>query len=217
MSRFRAAVVIVMTAVSAFVLVVWADSYRQRPVRASPPTPEQIARWGRSSSLFPRAVPPPGGSWKWFSPSDGLVSVCTSRGSFSLGVMRTLPSETRVARSDYGALGFGYREWAAPFATGYDPDRQRIVTSYCHHHELTFPLWAAVLATASIPCLSLRKAWQRRRWLRTGSCGRCGYNLTGNTSGVCPECGIPVQCVRSRQSAPSESVGPAMSDTTDAP
>lgn len=20
-------------------------------------------------------------------------------------------------------------------------------------------------------------------------CGRCGYNLTGNTSGVCPECG----------------------------
>jgi hypothetical protein len=23
-------------------------------------------------------------------------------------------------------------------------------------------------------------------------CTRCGYNLTGNTSGVCPECGAPV-------------------------
>jgi hypothetical protein len=23
-------------------------------------------------------------------------------------------------------------------------------------------------------------------------CGACGYNLTANTSGVCPECGTPV-------------------------
>jgi hypothetical protein len=26
----------------------------------------------------------------------------------------------------------------------------------------------------------------------TGSCLKCGYNLTGNASGVCPECGTPV-------------------------
>jgi predicted amidophosphoribosyltransferase len=25
-----------------------------------------------------------------------------------------------------------------------------------------------------------------------GHCSGCGYNLTGNTSGVCPECGAPV-------------------------
>jgi hypothetical protein len=30
---------------------------------------------------------------------------------------------------------------------------------------------------------------QRRR--RTGLCSRCGYDLTGNVSGVCPECGTP--------------------------
>jgi hypothetical protein len=24
-------------------------------------------------------------------------------------------------------------------------------------------------------------------------CGKCGYNLTGNVSGVCPECGTPVE------------------------
>ena len=29
------------------------------------------------------------------------------------------------------------------------------------------------------------------RW-ELGRCGRCGYDLTGNTSGVCPECGAPV-------------------------
>lgn len=31
------------------------------------------------------------------------------------------------------------------------------------------------------------------RWTRppkkTGHCGNCGYNLQGNVSGVCPECG----------------------------
>ena len=26
-----------------------------------------------------------------------------------------------------------------------------------------------------------------------GRCGGCGYDLTGNTSGVCPECGEPVE------------------------
>lgn len=32
----------------------------------------------------------------------------------------------------------------------------------------------------------------RRRMMR-GCCAACGYNLAGNTSGVCPECG---ECVR---------------------
>jgi hypothetical protein len=32
---------------------------------------------------------------------------------------------------------------------------------------------------------------QRKRG-EAGFCLTCGYNLTGNTSGVCPECGTPV-------------------------
>jgi hypothetical protein len=30
------------------------------------------------------------------------------------------------------------------------------------------------------------------RW-NSGECGNCGYNATGNTSGVCPECGEAVK------------------------
>jgi hypothetical protein len=30
----------------------------------------------------------------------------------------------------------------------------------------------------------------RSRRIRPGCCPRCGYNLTGNTSGVCSECGL---------------------------
>jgi hypothetical protein len=32
-----------------------------------------------------------------------------------------------------------------------------------------------------------RRAFRDR--VARGLCGRCGYNLTGNASGVCPECG----------------------------
>jgi len=32
-----------------------------------------------------------------------------------------------------------------------------------------------------------------RRRIPPGHCQKCGYDLTGNVSGVCPECGIPIQ------------------------
>ena len=34
--------------------------------------------------------------------------------------------------------------------------------------------------------------WMRERWLTPpGHCPKCGYNLEGNVTGVCPECGTP--------------------------
>ena len=34
--------------------------------------------------------------------------------------------------------------------------------------------------------------WRGRRQRREGHCAKCGYNLTGNVSGVCPECGTAI-------------------------
>ena len=36
----------------------------------------------------------------------------------------------------------------------------------------------------------------RRHRLAQGRCSACNYNLQGNTSGVCPECGVPIHSVR---------------------
>ena len=51
------------------------------------------------------------------------------------------------------------------------------------------PLAVYVLLFAALPALALlirfRRAWRVRR----GLCPDCSYNLTGNTSGICPECG----------------------------
>ncbi|HSZ56912.1 MAG TPA: hypothetical protein VK797_14695 [Tepidisphaeraceae bacterium] len=33
--------------------------------------------------------------------------------------------------------------------------------------------------------------WRREARLKKGRCEFCGYNLTGNISGTCPECGKP--------------------------
>ena len=50
---------------------------------------------------------------------------------------------------------------------------------------------AVVLAL--IPAVILfRKEWDREQRRKAGCCIHCGYNLTGNTSGTCPECGRPI-------------------------
>jgi hypothetical protein len=47
-------------------------------------------------------------------------------------------------------------------------------------------------------CSALCGAWlgwgwlRMRRWKSDNRCAVCGYSLTGNKSGVCPECGTPV-------------------------
>jgi hypothetical protein len=60
------------------------------------------------------------------------------------------------------------------------------------NHPLVF------LAIASGPLVGvpmiLLSAWviPPKRKLVAGFCHRCGYNLAGNISGICPECGTPV-------------------------
>lgn len=51
---------------------------------------------------------------------------------------------------------------------------------------------SAILSSASY---GVRKMMESRR-LKPGHCEKCGYCLFGNQSGVCPECGQPVDQVR---------------------
>jgi hypothetical protein len=51
---------------------------------------------------------------------------------------------------------------------------------------------ALLILTSIVPALWIGFAVYRRRAIAPGACSICGYNLTGNTSGVCPECGTAV-------------------------
>jgi hypothetical protein len=49
-----------------------------------------------------------------------------------------------------------------------------------------YPPMGVVLTLATIYLLRYRKKMRR---IEQGLCVRCGYDLTGNVSGACPECG----------------------------
>lgn len=53
---------------------------------------------------------------------------------------------------------------------------------------LNVPLWIPLLIVATPTFI----AWRRDRKLPPGHCA-CGFNLTGNVSGRCPECGAKVE------------------------
>ena len=65
------------------------------------------------------------------------------------------------------------------------------------------PCWMLLNLCIAYPGLVLvRNTITRRRRNRPGLCVSCGYNLTGNVSGICPECGSAiVNSTRSNRSS----------------
>lgn len=62
--------------------------------------------------------------------------------------------------------------------------------------DVTISHWLAALAAAVLPArwiVLYRGRWRREARRRAGCCLTCGYNLAGNASGTCPECGTPIR------------------------
>lgn len=60
-----------------------------------------------------------------------------------------------------------------------------------HILQISIPFWAILLLSGSMSfSLNLLPAGHRRS--KEETCHSCGYNLTGNVSGVCPECGTRI-------------------------
>ena len=58
---------------------------------------------------------------------------------------------------------------------------------------LVLPFWLIMLALSVAPCLAYLRRRRNRRLKASNLCRACGYDLTGNVSGVCPECGVNAQ------------------------
>jgi hypothetical protein len=113
-----------------------------------------------------------------------------------LGINPPHVSVDRVARSSVPLTGyeaytrgvqsrFGFGSGSYTYVQSIDAATDRVGI----RSVVLVPLWAVIALTAILPVAwgTLRSAERRR-----GGCPTCGYNLTGNTSGVCPECGTPV-------------------------
>ena len=72
-----------------------------------------------------------------------------------------------------------------------------------HHTTVIVPFWFLCYLAAILPALWLWRYRRDRRLRNDGMphCAKCDYNLTGNVSGICPECGVPVPVDLIRQSS----------------
>jgi len=103
--------------------------------------------------------------------------------------------------STYGKnnLIFGgcyYRTFFLPSTTichspkGFLPDGQ---PQGIRWDQLKLPIWLLFILFSIYPTIAFISGPLRRyRRRRKGLCIHCGYNLTGNTTGVCSECGVGI-------------------------
>ena len=102
---------------------------------------------------------------------------------------------TGVSKVDKRWMGFAFaqRSWGRSF---YPEIHGRLALKTYIATELTLPLWFLNVAFTAglfgtIVAIPLRR-YRRRSRRKAYQCLTCGYNLTGNESGVCPECSTPV-------------------------
>ena len=88
------------------------------------------------------------------------------------------------------------KEWYIRFSpnTGWYFDWPPWRWRYYNDHiwcEVVTPSWVGIPPTLLLALVLTLRARRHRR--RINHCTACGYNLTGNVSGICPECGTPAR------------------------
>jgi hypothetical protein len=91
--------------------------------------------------------------------------------------------KTGIARSGTGLWDWHLSKMEQVYDGGGTYDRFRYAT---------FPAWSLILLCSGMPMWYALRTLRRRNRKKRNYCSRCGYNLTGNISGTCPECGSPV-------------------------
>ena len=171
----------------------WLRSYRAEEVVAYR-FGSETGRWrlvslktagGRFVFEYTKPVPYPGGVG-WGAPWAG-PEVLPRKGS-----VRSRP----LAPGAYQTMFFLYRLSAKWQGLGFvwcsetvEPNKAGWVR---HTGTLIVPPAPPIVLLAALPVYRLNRRlvdrWHARR-RRRGHCAACGYDLTGNVSGVCPECG----------------------------
>lgn len=104
----------------------------------------------------------------------------------------------------------GQRQWSRPGVAVYDRpswvgdstllsgryagSQGSITTIIAGQYSVIISLWIPGIAFGFLPTLWMHR-WLRRRKMRRAAgipCRACFYDLTGNTSGICPECGTAI-------------------------
>jgi hypothetical protein len=91
------------------------------------------------------------------------------------------PAPSRADVVNANVAGFGWRQ-----------HRQRTRGRDDHERIVSIPAALPAACFAILPLSRLAAARRRRSRRATGLCPTCDYDLRGNESGVCPECGTAI-------------------------
>jgi hypothetical protein len=107
--------------------------------------------------------------------------------------LRTLPTRTRfdwtVNDRQTDELASWNRSVWNRLGMGADSSHNSEIDS----RAVFVPYWFVISLTLAPFVYVVFRNRRRRQLVEPEHCARCGYNLTANTSGVCPECGTPVK------------------------
>lgn len=136
-----------------------------------------VAAWIISAFSNTRLV----GSRAQIDLGGGVLGLTTFQGSQA-------DRDAMIQQVHQGA-GFSFTAWITPefgfvWPCAVDSRVPQIPNPPTWFSIVVIPLWIPVILMA-LPTAWL---WLRRRGTNDG-CANCGYDLTGNVSGTCPECG----------------------------
>jgi hypothetical protein len=103
-----------------------------------------------------------------------------------------VPAETPPPRQPgfFGAMGFGSIDRLQVFFP--KTIAPRLTPFQVRQRDWWMPYWFIEFVLVLLPLMWALRWYKERHRHKPGFCSTCGYNLTGNVSGICPECGTPI-------------------------
>lgn len=108
--------------------------------------------------------------------------VCEKCGGTHFGFLDCKSTIARFAPMPNRTYKWGPFYYASRTGFGPGPELQYLIIDY----------WVPIPLLATIPALWLLAVTRRRLRKNLNHCEHCDYDLTGNESGVCPECGTAI-------------------------
>jgi len=127
--------------------------------------------------------------WQWgelqtTSHRHFWVGIGGGNRTLSLRYVRYLDGPTPPTSKGWYRFGWAYQDSVfTNQPTGLDLRARGLIVSF------VIPLATAILLGIYPAHAAMRRPLRRRRRRRRGLCVTCGYDLKGNVTGTCPECG----------------------------